>query len=122
MPLYEYRCESCGHELEYLQGIHEPDPVACPVCSAKGLRRKVSRVSFRLKGSGWYETDFKTEGRRHLAEDGAGATTNGQAGGAPDAKDKTSAASASSEGAGSTSPAASTPAGTTTVPSASGPS
>jgi putative FmdB family regulatory protein len=82
MPLYEYRCDACGRESEYLQGFREPDPTVCPHCGESRLHRVVSRVSFRLKGSGWYETDFKKEGRRNVAEDGAGAEKPASAEGA----------------------------------------
>ncbi len=71
MPLYEYRCEACGHECEVLQGIHEAELTLCPNCAQPKLHRVVSRVSFRLKGGGWYETDFKKDGRRNVADDGA---------------------------------------------------
>jgi putative FmdB family regulatory protein len=60
MPLYEYGCAACGHELEVLQKL-SADPLSdCPACGEPALRRKISVVGFRLKGSGWYETDFKT--------------------------------------------------------------
>ncbi len=73
MPIYEYRCDSCGHELEALQKISEDPLKQCPACEAVALRRLMSAPSFRLKGGGWYETDFKSdkETKRNLA-DGAG--------------------------------------------------
>lgn len=61
MPIYEYRCDACGHELEALQKISDPQLTACPACEADSLRRLISKPSFRLKGSGWYETDFKSD-------------------------------------------------------------
>ncbi|MEZ5583172.1 MAG: zinc ribbon domain-containing protein [Candidatus Competibacteraceae bacterium] len=60
MPIYEYRCADCGHELEAMQKISEDPLTDCPACSQPALRKKISAVGFRLKGSGWYETDFKT--------------------------------------------------------------
>lgn len=61
MPIYEYRCDACGHELEALQKISDAPLTDCPECSAADLRRLISKPSFRLKGSGWYETDFKSD-------------------------------------------------------------
>ncbi len=59
MPIYEYRCSSCGHELEALQKLSEAPLVACPSCHADSLVKQVSAAGFQLKGSGWYATDFK---------------------------------------------------------------
>ena len=69
MPIYEYRCDACGHELDALQKISDAQLVDCPECNASALRRLISKPSFRLKGSGWYETDFKSdkENKRNLA-------------------------------------------------------
>jgi len=73
MPLYEYRCDACGHEFEALQKISDEPLVHCPVCEAEDLRKLVSAAGFRLKGQGWYETDFKTSNKRNLAESATGA-------------------------------------------------
>jgi putative FmdB family regulatory protein len=70
MPIYEYRCDDCGHELEKLQRISDDPLRDCPSCEQPALRRLVSAAGFRLKGSGWYETDFKKDNRRNLAGDG----------------------------------------------------
>jgi putative FmdB family regulatory protein len=69
MPFYEYECEACGHHLEALQKIAEAPLRKCPDCGKSRLRRLISPPVFRLKGSGWYETDFKSdkEGKRNLA-------------------------------------------------------
>ena len=69
MPFYEYRCQSCGHELEALQKIADEPLTDCPECDAAALRRLVSAAAFRLKGSGWYETDFKTGSKRNVLGD-----------------------------------------------------
>ncbi|MFO1433249.1 MAG: zinc ribbon domain-containing protein [Candidatus Competibacteraceae bacterium] len=75
MPIYEYRCESCQHELETIQKISDPPLTDCPSCGEPALKKKISAAGFRLKGSGWYETDFKTGGRKkNLAKDEAPAT------------------------------------------------
>jgi len=71
MPLYEYRCDVCGHEFEALQKISDEPLVHCPACEQAQLRKLVSASGFRLKGDGWYETDFKTGSKRNLAESGA---------------------------------------------------
>ena len=72
MPIYEYRCDACGHELDALQKLSDDPLRDCPDCSAAALRRLMSAPSFRLKGSGWYETDFKSdkETKRNLAGEG----------------------------------------------------
>jgi putative FmdB family regulatory protein len=61
MPIYEYRCDSCGEELEKIQKFSDPPLTDCPACGKAALKKLVSASSFRLKGSGWYETDFKTK-------------------------------------------------------------
>jgi len=68
MPIYEYRCHSCGHELEKLQRLSDPVLTVCPECGKAKLRRLISAAGFRLKGAGWYETDFKQGNKRNLAE------------------------------------------------------
>lgn len=74
MPIYEYRCDACGHELEELQKLSDPPLVDCPACGKPKLVKKVSAAGFQLKGSGWYATDFRgkknVEGRK---EEGSGA-------------------------------------------------
>jgi putative FmdB family regulatory protein len=72
MPIYEYRCQSCGHELEKLQRMSDPELKDCPECGKPKLRRLVSAAGFRLKGAGWYETDFKQGNKRNLAESSGG--------------------------------------------------
>ena len=74
MPIYEYQCQSCDHELEKLQKISDDMLVDCPECEQPELKRLISAAAFRLKGSGWYETDFKKDNKRNLA-DGAGKDT-----------------------------------------------
>jgi putative FmdB family regulatory protein len=67
MPIYEYACKSCGHVFDVLQKMSDDPLVDCPECGAAELRKLVSAPSFRLKGGGWYETDFKTGNRRNVA-------------------------------------------------------
>lgn len=59
MPIYEYLCDSCGHHFEMLQKVNDEPTAQCPNCEQSQVKRLVSATSFRLKGSGWYETDFK---------------------------------------------------------------
>lgn len=69
MPLYEYRCDACEHEFEALQKMSDEPLVHCPACDEATLRKLVSAVGFRLKGDGWYETDFKGgKNKRNIAE------------------------------------------------------
>ncbi len=101
MPIYEYSCESCGHELEALQGLHDDLLTDCPECGATALRKRISRVAFRLKGSGWYETDFKDKDKRNVAGDSGGeANQSGSSessGGAEGSGDKASGSSGDSK-------------------------
>ena len=71
VPIYEYACRTCEHEFETLQKLSEPPLVDCPECGEAELRKKVSAVRFRLKGGGWYETDFKSGDKKNLAGDGS---------------------------------------------------
>lgn len=77
MPIYEYRCEACRHELEALQKLSDEPLRICPKCNAPALRKQVSAAGFRLKGGGWYETDFKSGSKKNVAGDsGVGAGTS----------------------------------------------
>ena len=69
MPIYEYRCDACGHHLEALQKISDEPLKQCPQCNQLSLVKKVSAAAFRLSGSGWYETDFKSKNKKNLAGD-----------------------------------------------------
>jgi putative FmdB family regulatory protein len=67
MPIYEYRCESCNHEMEAVQKISEEPLVTCPACATDTLKKIISAAGFRLKGGGWYETDFKSGKKKNVA-------------------------------------------------------
>ena len=69
MPIYEYACSGCEHRFDELQKISEAALVHCPVCNEPALRKLLSAPKFRLKGQGWYETDFKTGDKRNLHGD-----------------------------------------------------
>lgn len=75
MPIYVFRCDSCGERFERLQKLSDADPDVCPHCGKRHhVRRQVTAPAFRLAGSGWYETDFKSAGeKKHNLVDGGGA-------------------------------------------------
>lgn len=79
MPIYEYECVPKGHIFDRLQKMDDPDPEQCEVCGEGPVRRRVTAPAFRLAGSGWYETDFKSDKdkRRNLAGDGASGGDSG---------------------------------------------
>ena len=67
MPIYEYKCQNCEHYFEVLQRISEEPLSTCPECKKNALKKLVSAPNFRLKGQGWYETDFKKDNQKNLA-------------------------------------------------------
>ena len=69
MPIYEYQCQACQHQMEALQKMNDEPLLDCPSCGESRLKKKISAVAFRLKGSGWYETDFKTGDKKNIAGD-----------------------------------------------------
>ena len=69
MPIYGYVCKNCEHTLDVLQKISDDPLVDCPQCGEPQLKRQLSAPRFRLKGSGWYETDFKKDNQRNLHGD-----------------------------------------------------
>jgi putative FmdB family regulatory protein len=111
MPIYEYRCGACGHELEALQKLSESPLTDCPACGKARLAKLVSAAGFQLKGSGWYATDFRNSGAKPAAKandggakgDGAAkseAKSESKSESKPESKSET-APSASSGGCGS---------------------
>ena len=86
MPIYEYQCRECSHRLEKLQKMNDAPLTQCPECGTESLTKLVSAAGFRLKGGGWYETDFKKDGRRNLAGDGG--SSNASEGGGSDSGGK----------------------------------
>ena len=99
MPIYAYRCSECGHAKDVLQKMSDPVLNRCPACGAQAFTKQVTAAGFQLKGSGWYVTDFRGDGKSaKAAEDGA----------KDGVKDGTK-----SEPAAADAPAATTPAGKT---------
>jgi putative FmdB family regulatory protein len=87
MPIYEYRCASCGFEKEYLQKLSDAPITVCESCSQPTMTKLVSAAGFQLKGSGWYATDFKSGGQKpKTSEDQKPEATKGDAPGSSDGK------------------------------------
>lgn len=64
MPIYEYRCDDCGLQKEFLQKMSDTPIAACPSCGKTNFKKMLSAAGFQLKGSGWYQTDFKGSGNK----------------------------------------------------------
>ena len=71
MPIYEYQCQACGHQLEIMHKMSEEPSKDCPQCQQPALSRQISAAGFRLAGGGWYETDFKSGSKKNLADSGS---------------------------------------------------
>jgi len=71
MPIYEYQCAACGHKEEVLQKLSDPPLVTCPSCHEDAMTKLVSAAGFRLSGTGWYETDFKSDKKKNLSKNDA---------------------------------------------------
>jgi putative FmdB family regulatory protein len=77
MPIYEYQCQACQKQIEVLQKINDAPLIDCPQCGKPALKKQVSAATFRLKGGGWYETDFKTGNKKNLVSGGDSAGGSG---------------------------------------------
>jgi putative FmdB family regulatory protein len=101
MPFYEYQCKNCGHDLEAMQKINDAPLKKCPHCGKSQLQRLMSAPVFRLKGGGWYETDFKGDGdnKKNLADKPEADASKDAAKDGDKDKGKDSAKEASKEGA-----------------------
>lgn len=95
MPIYEYRCDSCGHELDALQKMNDAPLSDCPACNKAELKKQISAPSFRLKGSGWYETDFKNKSKPKDDQSAAKEDKSGKKAGAESKSDSGSSSSSS---------------------------
>ncbi len=110
MPIYAFRCAACNHAFDRLQKLSDPDPVRCPECGAESIERQLTAPSFRLAGSGWYETDFKKDGDRKrnlVGEDKADGDKTGES-----AKTETTKAEPATNSTPDTKPAETKPAAT----------
>jgi len=81
MPIYEYQCKACGHVLEALQKMSDAPLTDCPQCGKSELSKMISAAGFRLKGGGWYETDFKSGKKKNLADSGKSESKSSGSGG-----------------------------------------
>ncbi|MFN0038259.1 MAG: FmdB family zinc ribbon protein [Burkholderiales bacterium] len=91
MPIYEYRCSSCGHEKDVLQKMSDPPLTICPACGKSAMTKQVTAAGFQLKGSGWYATDFKGAGKKPAAKDDSSENKTGSAEGKSESKTDASA-------------------------------
>lgn len=78
MPIYEYACNACGHQFDVLQKISDAALTDCPECGKPALNKLISAAGFRLSGTGWYETDFKSGNKKNLAGDAGKGETAGK--------------------------------------------
>ena len=104
MPIYAYRCETCGHAKDVLQKISDPLLTVCPSCGASTFRKQVTAAGFQLKGSGWYVTDFRGDSSKRAPETEA-TKTEGGAPATPAAADKPASGDAKKDAAPAAAPA-----------------
>lgn len=99
MPIYAYKCESCGHARDVLQKMSDAPLSECPVCGASSFRKQLTAAGFQLKGSGWYATDFKGGSSATPPAD-AGASSAGNSGAEASSAPKAEASTAAAAGCG----------------------
>jgi len=99
MPIYEYRCSSCGFQKEYLQKVSDPVLSVCPECGKSTFSKMLSAAGFQLKGSGWYATDFKNSGAKPAAKTEAKSEAKSEDKGGAKAESKDSGSGKSDSGA-----------------------
>ncbi|MCX7693247.1 zinc ribbon domain-containing protein [Tepidimonas taiwanensis] len=98
MPIYAYKCESCGHAKDVLQKVSDAPLTTCPACGADTFRKQLTAAGFQLKGTGWYVTDFRNSGSAATGAAAAGASSSAEAS-KPSAGDGGAASSATPCGA-----------------------
>ena len=109
MPIYEYACGTCEHRFETIQRASEEPLKDCPACGASALKKLLSAPVFRLKGGGWYETDFKTGNKKNISgSDESNGKDNGQDNGEGSSKAASSEKAGDGKAGDSTSKASST--------------
>lgn len=91
MPIYEYRCEACGHQEEFLQKVSEPPLTECPACRKPTFSKLLSAAGFQLKGSGWYATDFRNKGPQKKPDAKTETKTDSKTESKPESKPKSEA-------------------------------
>lgn len=102
MPIYEYQCQACGHQYEVIQKMSDDPLTECPECKQPALKKLISAAAFRLKGGGWYETDFKSGKKKNLAkgESGEGKKSSSDGGGSSKSSGDTGSSKASGSSSG----------------------
>lgn len=96
MPIYQYQCADCGHQMEALQKMSDPKLTDCPACGASSLKKQVTAAAFKLKGTGWYETDFKNSGAKpKVTQSGSDAKSSDSKSSATDKSSSTAGAASS---------------------------
>jgi putative FmdB family regulatory protein len=108
MPIYEYVCQGCEHEFETIQKMSDEALTRCPACGKDLLRKKISAVAFRLKGGGWYETDFKSGDKKNVASGSDSGESSSTGASTKEAKSETKPNSGSSGDGSSTAATGST--------------
>ena len=94
MPIYEYLCSNCQFRLEKIQKFSDSPLVDCPACDNPGLKKLISAAAFRLKGGGWYETDFKTGAKKNVSASGDLPSGSSSGSGSSDSSSGSSSSSA----------------------------
>lgn len=103
MPIYEYRCQKCGKELELLHKVSDPAPTVCPECNAEGsLERLVSRTSFQLKGGGWYSDLYSSAKKSDSGASASGSSSSTSSSSTSPSTGSTSSSGPSSSGSSGT--------------------
>lgn len=112
MPIYAYRCDSCGARKDVLQKVSDAALTTCPECGAESFRKELTAPAFQLKGSGWYVTDFRDNGKSKdkPAGDSAGGASGSPASDAGGASGSAASASASASSGSASTPAPAAPA------------
>ena len=101
MPIYEYQCQHCKHQFEAIRKISDEPLTVCPSCGRATLKKLISKAAFRLKGGGWYETDFKSKGKKNVAGERSEGDSKSESGG--DKKDGAKKSSSESSSGGESS-------------------
>ena len=91
MPIYEYKCSSCGFQKEYLQKVNDPLMTVCPECRKQTFSKMLTAAGFQLKGSGWYATDFRNSGTKPATKSAEKAEAKTEGGTESKAETKTEA-------------------------------
>jgi putative FmdB family regulatory protein len=116
MPIYEYVCQQCDHHLEALQKLSDEPLKFCPECGEASLCKQVSAAAFRLKGTGWYETDFKNSGKQKEKTNGQKADSAKEGKSSASSNESASKGSAASTSSETTSPSGKSDSGKKSTP------